>query len=127
MAEGSLLGSLRVLDLSPGGADAVGRILADLGADVLKIEPPGGHAARRTEPSVAGHGIGFALDNANKRSAQLDPDDAGDRQRLRDLAAAADIVVDFGNPGGAIIFGTSCAELAATFEHLVVLSVTDFG
>jgi crotonobetainyl-CoA:carnitine CoA-transferase CaiB-like acyl-CoA transferase len=127
MGEAGLLASVRVLDLSAGDADAVGRILADLGADVCKIETPGGSPARRAAPTVAGAGIGFALDNANKRCARLDPADDGDRRRLLELAAAADILIDSGNPGGTAAFGTSCAELADRHPHLVTLSVTDFG
>jgi len=127
MSEATLLTSLRVLDLSSGDADAVSRILADLGADVLKIEPPGGSPARRAAPSVAGTGIAFALNNANKRSACLDPASPDDRSRLVELAGAADIVVDSGNPCGAAAFGTSCVALAERFGHLVTLSVTDFG
>ena len=119
-----LLAELRVLDLCDGDADAVTRLFADLGADVLKVEPPGGSAARAGLPSVAGASVAFALNNANKRSAVLDPADAADRDRLIDLAAAADIVVDSGNPGRTAAFGTSCAELSQRFAHLVAMSVT---
>ena len=122
-----LLEALRVLDLGGAESDAVSRLFADLGADVLKIEPPAGSPARRALPSVAGASIPFALHNANKRSAVLDPDSAADRDRLIELAGAADIVVDGGNPPGAAAFGTSCAALAEQFGHLVALSVTDFG
>ena len=122
-----LLASLRVLDLCGGTGDAVTRILADLGADVLKVEPPGGSPARTDRPSLRGTSIRFALHNANKRSTVLDPSGPGDRQRLVDLAAAADIVVDSGMPGRAAAYGTSCEELADRFPHLVTLSVTDFG
>jgi crotonobetainyl-CoA:carnitine CoA-transferase CaiB-like acyl-CoA transferase len=122
-----LLHALRVLDLGGAESDAVSRLFADLGADVLKIEPPAGSPARHAPPSVAGASIPFALHNANKRSAVLDPDSAGDRDRLIELAGAADIVVDGGNPAGAAAFGTSCVALAEQFEHLVALSVTDFG
>jgi crotonobetainyl-CoA:carnitine CoA-transferase CaiB-like acyl-CoA transferase len=122
-----LLHALRVLDLGGAESDAVSRLFADLGADVLKIEPPAGSPARHAPPSVAGASIPFALHNANKRSAVLDPDSAGDRDRLIELAGAADIVVDGGNPAGAAAFGTSCVALAEQFEYLVALSVTDFG
>ena len=122
-----LLEALRVLDLGGAESDAVSRLFADLGADVLKIEPPDGSPARHALPSVAGASIPFALHNANKRSAVLDPDSAADRDRLIELAGAADIVVDGGNPAGAAAFGTSCAALAEQFGHLVALSVTDFG
>lgn len=126
MSEG-LLESVRVLDLGGASSDGVGRLFADLGADVLKVEPPGGSEARHALPGVAGASIAFAVHNANKRSAVLDPAGEADRRRLIDLAAAADIVVDSGNPGTAAAFGTSCADLAERFGHLVTLSVTDFG
>jgi crotonobetainyl-CoA:carnitine CoA-transferase CaiB-like acyl-CoA transferase len=124
---GVLLAELRVLDLCEGDADAVTRHLADLGADVLKVEPPGGTAGRAQPPRVAGSSVPFALNNANKRACVLDPDDARDRQRFSELAADADIVVDSGNPGRATAFGTSCAELSMRYRHLVAMSVTDFG
>ena len=97
---GSLLASLRVLDLSGGEGDAVSRMLADLGAEVLKVEPPGGSPARAALPLLGGTSIAFALHNANKRSAVLDPAVEGDRRRLLDLAGGADIVVDSGFPAG---------------------------
>jgi crotonobetainyl-CoA:carnitine CoA-transferase CaiB-like acyl-CoA transferase len=122
-----LLEAVRVLDLGGPESDAVSRLFADLGADVLKIEPPDGSPARHALPSVAGTSIPFALGNANKRNAVLEPDSAADRDRLIELAGAADIVVDGGNPAGVAAFGTSCAVLAEHFGHLVALSVTDFG
>ncbi|OBJ48952.1 CaiB/BaiF CoA-transferase family protein [Mycobacterium sp. 1423905.2] len=122
-----LLDAVCVLDLSCGDADSVTRLLADLGADVLKIEPKGGCPTRAALPTVAGSSIAFTLHNANKRSAVLEPGNAEDRRRFFDLAATADIVVDCGLPGRAATYGTSCAELADRYEHLIALSVTDFG
>jgi len=52
-----LLAELRVLDLCDGDADAVTRLFADLGADVLKVEPPGGNAGRSQPPHVAGASV----------------------------------------------------------------------
>ncbi len=120
-----MLAPLRVLDLGGANSDGVGRLLADLGADVLKVEPPGGSATRRALPTVAGVSIAFAVQNANKRSVVLDPARDDDRRRLAELAGTADILID--SAGGAAAFGTSCAALAARFSHLVALSVTDFG
>ena len=120
-----LLDAVRVLDLSGGGADAVTRLFADLGADVLKVEPPGGSPGRNALPTLAGASIPFAVHNANKRSTVLNPLDEDDRRRFLDLAAGADIVVDSG--GQAAPFGTSGEELADRYDHLVVLSITDFG
>ncbi|BBZ33502.1 CaiB/BaiF CoA transferase family protein [Mycolicibacterium confluentis] len=128
MADGAeLLAGLRVLDLSRGSGDAVGRILGDLGADVIKVEPPGGSPARAELPRLGDTSIAFALHNANKSSVVLDPDQDGDRERLLELVADADILIDSGIPGQAAAYGTSCAALADRFEHLVALSVTDFG
>ncbi len=117
-----LLTSLRVLDLSGDDGDAVTRLLADLGADVLKVEPPGGSPSRIRAPTLCGTSLRFALHNANKRSTVLDPADADDRARLIKLAGSADIVVDSGQPGQAAGYGTSCADLADRFEQLVALS-----
>ncbi|MDP7734852.1 CoA transferase [Mycobacterium paragordonae] len=119
-----LLDAVRVVDLSVGDADTVTRLLADLGADVLKVEPPGGSPARTTLPTLAGASIPFAVHNANKRSTVLDPADEGDRRRLQELAATADILVDTGQAAG---YGTSGPELADRYPHLVVLSISDFG
>ncbi|MCH9734132.1 MAG: CoA transferase [Actinomycetia bacterium] len=127
MTEGSLLTSVRVLDLSSGPGDAVGRLLADLGAEVLKIEPPSGTPTRLATPTVGGASISFALNNANKRCTRLDPARPGDRQLLIELASTADIVIDSGNPGNAQAFGTSLESLAERFDHLVAVSVSDFG
>jgi crotonobetainyl-CoA:carnitine CoA-transferase CaiB-like acyl-CoA transferase len=122
-----LLAGLRVLDLCDGDADAITRLLADLGADVLKVERPGGNASRTQLPTVDGVSIPFALHNANKRPVVLDPDVDADRRTLLELAGAADIVVDSGRPGRAAAYGTSCEELADRFDRLVTMSVTDFG
>jgi crotonobetainyl-CoA:carnitine CoA-transferase CaiB-like acyl-CoA transferase len=122
-----LLASTRVLDLSDDDGAAVTRLLADLGADVLKVEPPGGSPSRTRRPTLAGTGVRFALHNANKRSAVLDPSDPRDCERLIELAGSADIVVDSGTPGQAAAYGTSCADLADRFPQLVTMSVTDFG
>ncbi|MDH6196072.1 crotonobetainyl-CoA:carnitine CoA-transferase CaiB-like acyl-CoA transferase [Mycobacterium frederiksbergense] len=121
------LAGVRVLDFGGGESDGVTRLLADLGADVLKIEPPGGSPARLQMPMVEGTSIPFAINNANKRSAVLDPESVADRKRLVEFAGTADIIVDGGIPGGANAFGTSFEVLAQRFDHLVALSVTDFG
>lgn len=118
---------MRVLDLCEETGDGVTRLLADLGADVIKIEPPGGSPARHVRPTIDGVSVPFALHNANKRGIVLDPSDDADRAQFFDLVAGADIVIDSGNPGQTATFGTSCAALADRFGQLVTMSVTDFG
>ncbi len=78
-------------------------------------------------PTLAGVSLAFAVHNANKRSTELNPDDENDRERFLELVAGADIVVDCGRPGQAATYGTSCADLADRYDHLVALSITDFG
>ncbi len=119
-----LLAGLRVLDLCDGDADTVTRLLADLGADVLKVEPAEGDPARRQLPTLGGVSIPFALHNANKRAVVLDPGSETGRSRLIALAAEADIVVDTGRLGS---YGTSCADLADRFPDLITMLITDFG
>jgi crotonobetainyl-CoA:carnitine CoA-transferase CaiB-like acyl-CoA transferase len=121
----ALLAGLRVVDLCHGAADAVTRLLADLGADVVKVEPPGGTAGRAELPTLNGVSIPFALHNANKRSVVLDPIDESDRRRLIELAGQADIVVDSGRVAAS--YGTSCEQLADRYGQLVAMLVTDFG
>src|SRR5690348_6677091 len=99
--------SLHGLPVVELGADiAVGycaKLLADLGADVYKVEAPRGDPLRRTRPldpsgdEPAG-GL-FHYLNANKRSVLTDLDDAESREGVRDLAAGADVVVESLGPG----------------------------
>nr|WP_144418451.1 CoA transferase [Mycobacterium sp. EPa45] len=123
----SPLSGVRVLDLTVGPAAQTARILADLGADVLMVEPPGGSPSRRESPSIGTQSLPFTLRNANKRSVVLDGDVRGDRSRFFDQVASADIVMDSGIPGQAALFGTSCAELADRYPHVVTMIITDFG
>lgn len=121
-----LLGGVRVLDLGGGDAAPITRLLADLGADVLKLQVSENAADRYAAPVVGGTSVPFTLGNANKRITTLDPADAGDRHRFDELVAGADILVD---DGGDLTeaFGTSCVELADRHPDLVAISVTDFG
>lgn len=121
------LAGVRILDLTVGPAAHTGRILADLGADVLLVEPSAGCPSRHDAPSIDTQSVSFALRNANKRSVILDGDDDGDRMRFWDLVATADIVIDSGIRSRSAQFGTSCAELADRFDQLVAMSITDFG
>ena len=93
------LAGIRVLDLTDGPGQMCGRLLADLGADVLLIEPPGGSPARRAEPMAGGISLRFAVQGANKRSEIIDWRSAPGRDRLLELAGSADILIEDQRPG----------------------------
>ena len=122
------LQDLRVIDLCHGRGDLCGRLLGDLGADVLLVEPPAGSASRRLPPFAPdGTSLYFAYRNTNKRSAILDLSNLGDRDHLLSLAAHADVVVESSPPGYLASLGIGAEDLAATNSDLVVASLTDFG
>jgi crotonobetainyl-CoA:carnitine CoA-transferase CaiB-like acyl-CoA transferase len=112
--------SLRVLDLTEGDAQYCGRYLADLGAQVILVEPPGGSAGRR-DPA------GFGLRNANKSSVLIDlAGQPGPAELLR-LAGTADIVLESFGPAQAGQYGLTPDALRQAHPGLVVVSVTGFG
>ncbi|WP_019925272.1 CaiB/BaiF CoA-transferase family protein [Nocardia sp. BMG111209] len=121
------LASLRVLDLTDGLGESCGRFLADLGAEVLRAEPPGGSRSRSAEPRVNGTGIPFALRNANKRGVTFDPDGLGWEIRLGELVRGVDIVVDSWSPAGWDARSAAVTRLRADNPALVWLSITPFG
>jgi crotonobetainyl-CoA:carnitine CoA-transferase CaiB-like acyl-CoA transferase len=126
--ESPLLSGIRVLDLATERAELTGRLLADLGADVLKIEPPEGAAARGKPPFDAeGASLYWASVGVGKQSAVIDVEDAEGQQRLRDLAARADVLVESFDPGYMASKGLDYGSLSALNPRLVYVSVTPFG
>ena len=118
---GPVLEGLSVLDLSvwrPGPYAT--QLLAEMGADVVKIEPPGGDPMRAF-PEL------FESLNAMKRSMQLDLKDEGDRATALSLAANADVVVEGYRPGVAARLGVSHADVAAVNPSVVYCSISGFG
>jgi crotonobetainyl-CoA:carnitine CoA-transferase CaiB-like acyl-CoA transferase len=127
MSARGLLAEVRVVDLTDGAVNLGSRLLADLGADVLLIEPPAGLSHRGSAPVHDGVSLRFAMHNANKRSVVLDlATDAG-RRGLRDVLVAADIVIQSGLPGALPVSGVELAEIRQLNASLVLVSVTDFG
>lgn len=126
------LTGLRVLDLTAELGGLCTRLLAGMGADVLRIEPPGGHPLRRRAPFVhdAPHPerslYWFQL-NAGKRSITLDPATADGRALFRALAATADLVVESLPVGEIDRLGLSRAALAAVNQRLSIVSVSPYG
>ncbi len=130
--EGPLHGT-RVIDASTVRAELAGRILADLGAEVIKIEPPEGAEARRLPPFERGRegdaeaSLYWAAVGLGKRSVALDIDREPDRARLRRLLADADIFVESFDPGRLEALGLGYAAVQETNPALVYVSVTPFG
>ena len=121
------LHDVRVLDLADHRAALGSRMLADLGADVTMVEPPSGSSIRHQapfvddEPSLDGS-YQHLYFNVNKRSIVLDwrSDDGIDR--LRDLAASADILIESNQPGEFPV-----EEVRTANPHLIVVSATPYG
>ena len=98
------LRDVRVLDLASGPFGAIGRTLAELGADVVRVEPRQGAADRAQGLSVAGIGLSYVAASLGKRSVALDLDGAAGLATFEALAASADILIEAGqlSAGGAM-------------------------
>ena len=120
------LEGLRVLDMAEEKGELCGRLLADLGADVVRVEPPDGSPSRRLAPLAPdGTSLYFGYRNANKSSVGLDL--AQDGEILGALLAWADVWIETTPPGALAHFGFDPAEVSRRHPGLVVLSMTDFG
>jgi crotonobetainyl-CoA:carnitine CoA-transferase CaiB-like acyl-CoA transferase len=120
------LEGVRVLDLSRVFAGPVaGRMLADLGADVVKVEPPEGDVTRTfgRGPQTAY----FRQQNAGKRAITVDLTTTEGRDLVRRLAARADIVLENFRPGVLARFGLGWDDLSAAHPGLIMLSISGFG
>lgn len=115
-----VLDKLKVLDLSWGIAGPMtAMLLADNGAQVTKIEPPGGDPFR--------HQLGYKVWNRGKRSAVLDLKNAGDKAAFLALAKSADILIESYAPGVAARLGIDYATLHALNPRLIYCSITGYG
>src|ERR1043166_4992830 len=100
-----------------------GMILGDLGAEVIKVEPPGGDKTRKLIGSGAGF---FRVFNRNKKSVTANLDDKGDRARIERLIASADIVSENFRPGALRKHGLDYASLKKRRERLIYVSHKGF-
>jgi crotonobetainyl-CoA:carnitine CoA-transferase CaiB-like acyl-CoA transferase len=129
----SALDDLRVLDISQGLAGPLcARLLGDFGADVIKVEPPGGEFARRMPPFFQDDAhpeksLIFLLANLNKRGIVLDLEDPNGAELFRKLTRTADVIVESFRPGYLASLGLDHASLAADNPGLVMTSITPFG
>ena len=132
MTQDAALAGLRVLDLTNSRAQLCGRILADMGADVIKVEAPGGDDARRIGPFVddkphRDRSLFFWFYNLNKRSLTLDLQRFRGREILLNLARGADLIVESFAPGTLSDMGLGWNELNAANPALILLSIAPFG
>jgi crotonobetainyl-CoA:carnitine CoA-transferase CaiB-like acyl-CoA transferase len=108
-------------------APLTARHLANLGAEVIKIEPPGGADGRAWHPVINGVSMGFRAHNADKRSLVLDLKSESGRRILRCLIENADVLVENLKPGTLAKLGFSPAQLAAINPRLVYCAISGFG
>ncbi|GAA5147491.1 CaiB/BaiF CoA-transferase family protein [Microbacterium pseudoresistens] len=103
-------------------------MLADLGAEVIKVESPGGDETRGWKPPVREERSTYYLAvNRGKRSVVLDLTDPEDRRLAQRLAARADILVENMKPGGMAKFGLDYDSVRAMNERIVYASISGFG
>jgi crotonobetainyl-CoA:carnitine CoA-transferase CaiB-like acyl-CoA transferase len=132
VAAATLLGPYRVLDLSDERGTLCGQILASMGADVIKIEPPRGAPLRgrapfyRDTPGIENSLAWWALE-ANKRSLTLDIEQAQGQALLRRFAQSADFLIESFEPGFTASLGLGYSDLHALNPALVYVSITPFG
>jgi crotonobetainyl-CoA:carnitine CoA-transferase CaiB-like acyl-CoA transferase len=102
-------------------------LLADLGAEVIKVEPPEGDALRQWPPITGGFSENFASVNRNKKSVVLDLKDAESARLARRLALDCDVVVENNRPGVMERLGLGYAGLARDKPSLVYCSISAYG
>src|ERR1700712_210899 len=121
-----VLSDVKVVELAEGTTGSYcGKLFADLGADVIKVERPEGDPLRR-QGAKGESGGAFLHLNTNKRSVVLDPAAPGG-SALRDLLADADVVIEDRESGSLAQWGTSWAELHEQLPALVVVGLSGFG
>lgn len=122
------LHGLRVLDFSRMLAGPFcTALLADAGAEVIKIEGPGGDDARHVAPTLGGESAYFMLINRNKRSIVLNLKDPADREVIYELVKTSHIVVENFRPGVAARLGIDHATLEKINPRIVYASISGFG
>ncbi len=127
------LTGLRVVEFCDELGQLAGKLLADMGADVIKVEPPSGSSARTIGPFVKDipgpdRSLNFWYYNTNKRSATFDLENSDeDRAVVRRLCLAADIVIEDRSPGALAAHGLDYPSLAAEAPGIIYCAITPFG
>lgn len=118
------------IDLTAAIGGLATMVLAGLGVDVIRVEPPGGHPSRRRGPMLrngADSSLYWAQMNAGKRSVILDLDHETDRERLRRLCERADFLFESDAPGAMASRGLGYSDLRERAPALIYVSITPFG
>ena len=132
MSAPQALDDLRVLELADVKGQLCGKLLADLGADVVQMEPLGGSPVRRVgpyyqdRPSLNGS-LAYWHYNTSKRSVTLNLDASDGQAIFRELARAADVVIETGEPGLMAHRGLAYDDLAEANPGLIYCSITPYG
>ncbi len=131
MAE-QLLSGYRVLDLASDGVEIGATVLADLGADVIKVEPPWGDPSRSIGPYYHDEpgpdtSLFFWAYNVNKRGVTVNLATSDGRDVFRELVKTADFLLESFPPGQMAAWGLGYEDLALLNPRLVMASVTPFG
>jgi crotonobetainyl-CoA:carnitine CoA-transferase CaiB-like acyl-CoA transferase len=122
------LAGIRVIELANFIAGPLcGTLLADMGADVIKIEAPRGDMARATPPIRNGESVSFTALNRNKRSLVLDLKTPQAQEIVRKLATKSDVLVEAYRPGALDKMGLGAQDLKAINPKLIYTSVSGFG
>lgn len=130
---GQPLVGVRVLEVATGVAGPyAGKLFADFGADVIKVEPPTGDEARQWRPFLPGAPAGddsalFLHLNTNKRSVTLDLSQGSEQELFRKLIGGVDICIESFSPGTLLGWGLDVLSLHKINPTLVVTSITPFG
>jgi crotonobetainyl-CoA:carnitine CoA-transferase CaiB-like acyl-CoA transferase len=130
-AGGAALAGIRVLDLADNAVAYASRLLADLGAEVIRIEPPHGNALRHAPPlavvddTVAS--CAHAFWNANKKAITLDLGCADGRRLFGDMVARSDVVIETFTPGTLSAWGIGYEAMKDRNPGIILVSVTPYG
>ena len=129
-----ILSNVRVLEVSNGPSGSFcAKLLADQGADALKVEPPGwGDQARHEPPFIGGdphpdRSTTFLAFNTNKRGITLDVEQAAGREVLLRLAETADVIIECHPPGRLNVLGIGYDKFQEVNSKVILLSITYFG
>ena len=126
----TLLDGVRVLDLATPRAEMTGRVLADMGAEVIKVEPPSGAESRRRAPfsdAEPGRSLYWAQMGLGKRSVVIDLESSQGREDFRALLSTADVLIESFDPGTMSTWGLGYDDVKDELPDLIYVSVTPYG